>query len=614
MTQHTCQALQLLLDNTSNKKSQQLTDQLNNLPLPVDQNSNINALISIYNNALLMFSSSFQLDKKNEETLDLYHKTYQELESIIALSKEDKRHNFIVVIPVADRPKHLKACLASLFELCEKFSYGGFTDNQYQKIQVIVADDSKAKICQLDHEKISNEYTRLGLKTTYFSQQLQYAQLESLDDSLRSELRSVLGQNAEDSFYHKGASIMRNIVYLKLNEMLAENQRQLVYFIDSDQEFKVKVPGIEQDKNLYLVNYFYELDKIFTEKNINILTGKVVGDPPVSPAVMAGNFLDDVIGYLNQLANIQADTACEFHPQEKQQVNDASYHDMAELFGFKQKTEAYAYNCTLQGAHNNADCFSHFSTELNRFFYGEHPTRKMYYEYEDALSSVKAARTVYTGNYVINAAALKYFIPFATLKLRMAGPVLGRIIKSELADSFVSANLPMLHKRTYEETGVSEFRSGIDQNKQAIDLSGEFERQYFGDVMLFTIEKLTEAGFPQKNTSVKEAEDLLLSVEREVNLKYKNKQKDIQEKLSQLKLIFTADNHWWNQGENYQQIKDNLQSFINNIELNFSETSKGAELINSETHKAERIAEMKLAISEYMTHRESWSKALAKRH
>jgi len=172
----------------------------------------------------------------------------------------------------------------------------------------------------------------------------------------------------------------------------------------------------------------------------------------------------------------------------------------------------------------------------------------------------------------------------------------------------------MLHKRTYEETGVSEFRSGIDQNKQTIDLSGEFERQYFGDVMLFTIEKLTEAGFPQKNTSVKEAEELLLSVEREVNLKYKNKQKEIQKKLSQLKLIFTADNHWWNQGENYQQIKDNLQSFINNIELNFSETSKGAELINSETHKAERIAEMKLAISEYMTHRESWSKALAKRH
>ena len=75
----------------------------------------------------------------------------------------------------------------------------------------------------------------------------------------------------------------------------------------------------------------------------------------------------------------------------------------------------------------------------------------------------------------------------------MSGPTLGRLVKAELGPRFVSANLPMLHKRTVESGGQSEFRPGIETAREVIDMSGEFERQFYGDVMLFTIERLAES-------------------------------------------------------------------------------------------------------------------------
>ena len=69
---------------------------------------------------------------------------------------------------------------------------------------------------------------------------------------------------------------------------------------------------------------------------------------------------------------------------------------------------------------------------LNGFFDGEHPTRKTPYEHESVMDEIRMARTIYTGNYVIRPECLRYYIPFAPLKLRMAGPVLGRIIRAEL--------------------------------------------------------------------------------------------------------------------------------------------------------------------------------------
>lgn len=124
---------------------------------------------------------------------------------------------------------------------------------------------------------------------------------------------------------------------------------------------------------------------------------------------------------------------------------------------FKVK-DVYRYRCKQSGAPSNAVCFDDFARHLNRFFHGEHPTRITWYQHQSTRESVQPARKVYTGNYVFRPRALNWFIPFAPLRLRMSGPTLGRLMKAELGDKFISANLPMLHTRTLDATGEAEFR------------------------------------------------------------------------------------------------------------------------------------------------------------
>ena len=47
------------------------------------------------------------------------------------------QHRFIIVIPVADRPRHIRACLDSLHQLLQRYPYGGG-----DRITVLIADDS----------------------------------------------------------------------------------------------------------------------------------------------------------------------------------------------------------------------------------------------------------------------------------------------------------------------------------------------------------------------------------------------------------------------------------------------------------------------------------------
>ena len=269
---------------------------------------------------------------------------------------------------------------------------------------------------------------------------------------------------------------MRNITYLLLRRMAEEDDRLLFLFLDSDQEFRVLQCAGQGNRELLALNYFHHLDRIFSSGSVTLLTGKVVGDPPVAPAVMAGNFLEDVIAFLHELRGGQAHAACQFHGEAAGAGQDAAYHDMADLFGFAPAAQPHRYHCRLPGTHDQLAVLDDFARRLDRFFDGEHPTRVTCHEYTPAGESVTPARTVYTGNYVLNAQGLRYFIPFAHLRLRMAGPVLGRIARAELGDGFVSANLPLLHKRTLEELGESEFRPGVERQEGWVDLSREFER------------------------------------------------------------------------------------------------------------------------------------------
>ena len=542
--------------------------------------------------------------------LETYQAVFRHMEHLIARQGIDLRHRFVVVIPVADRPLHLSNCLESLLRLCRTYAYGGMSDARYRKLAVVIADDSKSPENIAVNRDIAARFRDAGIDVDYFGLEEQLEVLDTLSKAERQALSGILGTYGRTEFYHKGASLMRNITYLKLNRLADADERTLFYFIDSDQEFRIRIPSAVGDRELFATNYFYYLDQIFTLSKVTLLTGKVVGDPPVSPAVMAGNFLDDVIAFLRQIATESPTEACQFHDDHGWRGDDASYHDMAGLFGFAASSAAYRYRCALSGTHRNADCFSDFSARLHRFFYGEHPTRSTYYRHEDTLAGVRPARTVYTGNYIFKPEALRYFIPFAALRLRMAGPVLGRIVRAEIPDAFVSSNLPMLHRRTVRETGQTEFRPGIATAAADIDLSGEFERQFYGDVMLFTIEKLSATGFPANLPTRALVVETLEATYRNLCDRYNQQRLLTAEKLGELTAILHTPENWWNRTPENAVARTGFDAFIGNIARNFGEQSYAA--VQAPALCAQRLDEIATAILRYPQDRAAWQEALAR--
>ena len=566
-------------------------------------------LINLYDKAIHEIETLIWQQELSKEHLATYQQLFHAQEILIEHQKHDARHRFIITIPVADRPQHLKTCLQSLLDLCKKYRYGGVTNNKYSKIHVLIADDSKLESSKLSHQQLVTAFSKNGLSIEYFGAIEQQAIIKK-NRHCERKLDNIIGNIPSNTFYHKGASITRNIAYLKLNEFRNTDEPTLFYFIDSDQEFKVKIKTHNDEVDIYAINYFYYLDRLFSRQQIDVLTGKVVGDPPVSPSVMAGNFLEDLIAFTSRISKLEPHADCTFHNHDTNNADDAAYHDMADLFGFKSATESFQYNCMIKGQHDHIKCFIEISQKLNQFFDGEHPTRKSYYEYEEVETNIKPARTIYTGNYIFNENGLQYFIPFANLKFRMAGPVLGRIIKSDIGDRFVSANLPMLHKRTIDTLNQSEFRPGVEHKQHDINLSGEFSRQFYGDVMLFSMQSLAESGYPHSKADDATITQIVAKTIASMKAKYDIKHSENIEKINRLKTILNDPSHWWNTDTNLTTAKSNFDNFIHNIEINFGKDADVYNSIFSDKCISKHQSDIVNALISYTPDRALWGNTL----
>ncbi|MEJ2426570.1 MAG: hypothetical protein P8101_19380 [Candidatus Thiodiazotropha sp.] len=517
-----------------------LAEDLNRFLTQGDIPTPAKAWMALYDSATELLEAWMWQEDFPPERLDTQRRLFQEMEAGLVHFDSVPRHAFTLVIPVADRPQQLQHVLTSLLSLSRRFAYAGPDVMTAKKL----------------------------------------------------------------AFTHKGASITRNLCYLKLSDWLCESPNRLIWFCDSDQAFCIPRRGDGED--CYPIHFFHQIDRIFRERKTAVLTGKVVGDPPVSPSVMGGNFLDDVTAFLSQIAEQKPEAACQFHHSELVQVQDAAYHDMADLFGFQQPRQAFRYACTLQGPHDNRTCLMDFVGKLPGFFDGVHPTRQSHYAHEPLMPGIKSARTVYTGNYVINARALEYFIPFATLGLRMAGPVLGRILQAELGAQFVSANLPLLHRRALAEQGRAEFRSGIEQRAQRIDLSGEFIRQYYGDVMLFTIQTLVQNGYPNKPIADAEIEAELQRTETSMHAKYTTKQQQITRRIEDLQAWL--DTH--RENPMIAPAGDSLQALIDDMRHNFGTGATAYQHLDEDQQRVRTLQTLLTAIREYVRDRSLWNSLL----
>ncbi len=525
------------------------------------------------------------------EALGRYQAVVREADEWLTGQPDDPRHEFLVVVPVADRPRHLRAFLESLYTLRQRFPWGAVT--------ALVADDSGGRDNIAENRRIVSDCRDRGLAAEYFGLEEQLKLLDALDADTRQALAGVLGSHDRSRFWHKGASNMRNITYLELAPRAGQGREKLFWFADSDQEFRA-------GDDCFL-NYFYHLDRIFSRQPVTLLTGKVVGDPPVSPAVMAGNFLDDVLAFMRDLAARQAASTCAYHDDREEKADDAAYHDMAELFGFQEKGHSFRYHCPLEGSHDHRRCFEAYAARLGGFFDGEHLTRRTAYEYRPLAETLVPARTVYTGNYVFNRRGLAWFIPFASLKLRMAGPVLGRMVAAELGEGFVSANLPMLHKRTVAEAGRSEFRPGIVHDEVLSDISGEFERQYYGDVMLFSMIRLTEQGYPARELAAQDIRQVLEDVEQDMRGRYEGKRRDILSRTGQLRRLLEDERQWWHQCPG---AVEQLRRFMASMEQSFGDRARGVSLMRSAEHRDRRLADMTHALLAYRGERARWERLM----
>lgn len=223
-------------------------------------------------------------------------------------------YRFIISIPVADRPAHLRNCLASIHQQMQRYAYAG-------GLSIVVAEDSRKPEHIAQHQALVAEYRANGLDVLHFDLPEQYQLLHSLPPSQRYALRHLLTEQPPERFYLKGQAANRNLSYLKMLQLTQDKARTLYYCVDSDQTF------------LPQIDYFHSINHIFQASDTLMLTGKLVGDPPVSPAVMAANFVQDVRGFLQEMADCDFDSPCQFH-RATAVPHDAAYHDLATLFGF----------------------------------------------------------------------------------------------------------------------------------------------------------------------------------------------------------------------------------------------------------------------------------------
>ena len=533
-----------------------------------------------------------------------YQALIREQQALIDATGGDQ-HHFLLAITVADRPAHVRTCLESILRQFELYGYGGLGSNRRAaKLTVILAEDSREPRHRAAHRALADAFCARGLTVLHYDLPEQFALLQAIPDTQRRQLARLLTDQPAERFWRKGQAANRNLAYLKFLQLTEDKARTLYYLVDSDQAFEVNLAGLDGERVAAPFSYFHVIDRLFRTRDIRVLTGKLVGDPPVSPAVMAANFLDDVAAFLIEITALDPHAACSFHGRAAPLPGEAAYHDLAPLFGLGATADHFDYRCPLAGAHDHAACLAHFAHRLDRFFFGEHLTRRTRFEYAGPLDTLTPARTVYPGNTVVNYAGLKFIIPFGHLRLRMSGPTAGRLIQAEIGARFASANLPMLHRRTAEDDAAEEFRPGVAADDSAIDIADEFERQFFGDLMLFSVAAwLKEHSLDELATSPA-LEDAVRGVETDLLARYAATHQAVVQRREEIA-------RWLDDARTCDLDAASLariERFLAHIEANFGDAAPAWVQIQSEAHRAARRAQIVDALRQYRTERDAWDR------
>ncbi|WP_428253058.1 hypothetical protein, partial [Gynuella sp.] len=230
---------------------------------------------------------------------------------------------------------------------------------------------------------------------------------------------------------------------------------------------------------------------------------------------------------------------------------------------------------------------------------------------DGSFMQLSPARTIYPGNYIINYEGLKNIIPFGYLRLRMSGPTAGRLVQAEIGGRFATVNLPMLHTRTLPGDEKN-FRPGVEATAKNIDLSDEFERQFFGDLMLFSVAELVTKTDLRNNPDQQLIEQTLHRIEQEMLVRYQEKHAQVLKRVTGLEEMLSDKNQWWHAKQETTNALQQLDQFCRNVRHNFGEDSRAYRLIQSPSHRDQRREQILQALIQYPQARDAWDSLFIK--
>jgi hypothetical protein len=127
--------------------------------------------------------------------------------------------------------------------------------------------------------------------------------------------------------------------------------------------------------------------------------------------------------------------------------------------------------------------------------------------------------------------------------------------------------------RLLEQESKAECRPGVSWQSTEVDLGGEFQRQFLGDLMLFTVEQLAGQGYPEQGSDVDRLDGLLESVIEDMQAKYSAQAAANLALAAELRALWQG---WrgtsgaWSQTLADAEIWQRMEAFIDNLERTFS--------------------------------------------
>lgn len=143
-----------------------------------------------------------------------------------------------------------------------------------------------------------------------------------------------------------------------------------------------------------------------------------------------------------------------------------------------------------------------------------------------------------------------------------------------------------------------------------MDLAGEFERQYYGDVMLFAMEQLCAAGYPSTVPARARIAATVAATEASLRARYRARQARIADQVDALERFLEADGRWWHAWPGLGAALADFRRFVANMRRNFAQDAPAWRLIESDDHRGARLAAIVAAIDAYPGDRLVWRAAL----